>query len=410
MKRLSLSPTLPPAATFALTLAARLLATALALLWVALSASPALAATPDYAVQPGDTLAAIAAKYNTSVNAILRVNRLADPNLLTVGQRLKLPEGVISPATSPASARTTTAATAKTSPASAADPSNQAINQPTRVYVVQPGDTLPTIAVKFKTTTARLAELNRRSPAAAINVGEPLRVPDTADAQPIFAAMQGDDIPVPGHYAVHVLQPGESIASVAKSYGTSLRRTLDLNKSLDPANLKAGARIVVPPPSYAELFADTPIGPDDYPLYPLTPTQGKWISVDLDHQRAWAWEGNKLIKSFWISSGKARTPTVTGVFRIWAKIAAQTMTGGSRAAGDYYNLPNVQWVQYFYQDYSFHGTYWHHNWGVPMSHGCVNMSNADAKWLYDWASPTITDRKWHVTDAKDPGTLVIIYQ
>ena len=147
-------------------------------------------------------------------------------------------------------------------------------------------------------------------------------------------------------------------------------------------------------------------------MYTEIQTTGKWISVDLDHQRTFAWEGDQLIKSFYISSGKARTPTVTGVFRIWGKIAAQRMEGGSRAAGDYYNLPNVQWVQYFYQDYSFHGTYWHNNFGTPMSHGCVNMTNADAKWLYEWASPTITegDYKWHTTNKEDPGTLVIVYQ
>ncbi len=146
------------------------------------------------------------------------------------------------------------------------------------------------------------------------------------------------------------------------------------------------------------------------PIYPAVPTQEKWISVDLDHQRAFAWEGDKLIKSFLISSGKSRTPTVTGVFRIWAKVKAQTMEGGSRAAGDYYNLPNVQWVQYFFQDYSFHGAYWHNKFGTPMSHGCVNMTNDDAKWLFEWASPTMEDYRWHTTDAKTPGTLVIVHQ
>ncbi|MCB0137619.1 MAG: L,D-transpeptidase, partial [Caldilineaceae bacterium] len=67
------------------------------------------------------------------------------------------------------------------------------------------------------------------------------------------------------------------------------------------------------------------------------------------------------------------------------------------------------WVQYFYEDYGFHGTYWHSNFGQPMSHGCVNMTNADAKWLYEWASPTVTEFKWHVTEKSDPGTLVIVH-
>jgi lipoprotein-anchoring transpeptidase ErfK/SrfK len=280
--------------------------------------------------------------------------------------------------------------------------------EPTRVYLAQPGDSLASVAAKFKTTTARLAELNQRSPSSVLHAGQPLRVPEVTGVK--FEAFQGDAIPVPGNYTVHILQPGESAASVAQAYGTSIRRILQINKITDASLLKPDMRLVVPPPSFAELFADLPLGSEGYPLYPVIPTQEKWISVDLDHQRTFAWEGNKLIKSFPISSGKARTPTVTGVFRIWGKIAAQRMEGGSRAAGDYYNLPNVQWVQYFYQDYSFHGTYWHNNFGTPMSHGCVNMTNADAKWLYDWASPTVEDYRWHTTGHDDPGTLVVVYQ
>ena len=57
------------------------------------------------------------------------------------------------------------------------------------------------------------------------------------------------------------------------------------------------------------------------------------------------------------------TPTVTGTFRIWAKTPVQDMYGGNRAAGDYYFLEDVDSVQYFFEDYGFHGTYWHENFG-----------------------------------------------
>jgi lipoprotein-anchoring transpeptidase ErfK/SrfK len=332
----------------------------------------------------------------------MRLNSIADPNLIRPGQQIKLPP--------PASRAGSGVGSGASAAMETAGPGAlvAAPEEPTRVYIAQPGDSLATVAAKFKTTPARLAELNQRAPAAPLHTGQPLRVPQVAGVT--FEAFQGDDIPVPGNYIVHVLQDGESAASVAEAYGTSLRRTLQINDIKDASTLKPGMRLVVPPPSFAELYADLPLGPDGYPLYPVIPTEGKWISVDLDHQRTFAWEGNKLIKSFLISSGKARTPTVTGVFRIWGKIAAQRMEGGSRASGDYYNLPNVQWVQYFYQDYSFHGTYWHNNFGTPMSHGCVNMTNADAKWLYDWASPTVPDFRWHTTGREDPGTLVVVYQ
>ncbi len=369
---------------------------AAAFLWLVCTI-PLHAQTTTYAVRPGDTLASIAAQHGTTVGAIMRANSIADANLIRPGQKLALPSGSLPTANNAPNAADTWAPILLP-------------NETTRVYVVQPGDTLTSVAVHFKTTPARLAELNQRSPGAPLHVGQPLRVPVTGDIA--FETFQGDDIPTPGKYFVHVLQPGESAASVAQAYGTSLRRTLQLNKVNDPSLLKPGMRLIVPPPSYAELYADAPIGPDDYPIYPEIPTTGKWISVDLDHQRAFAWEGDQLIESFYISSGKARTPTVTGVFRIWGKIASQTMEGGSRAAGDYYNLPNVQWVQYFYQDYSFHGAYWHNNFGTPMSHGCVNMTNADARWLFDWASPTIdeADYRWHTSGKEDPGTLVVVYQ
>lgn len=111
----------------------------------------------------------------------------------------------------------------------------------------------------------------------------------------------------------------------------------------------------------------------------------KWVEVDLSEQRTTLYTGSTPAHSFTISSGTSASPTVTGTFTVWLKNASQTMTGGSRASGDFYYLPNVTWVTYFYQDYSFHTAYWHNNFGHPMSHGCVNMRAADAKALYDFA-------------------------
>jgi lipoprotein-anchoring transpeptidase ErfK/SrfK len=55
-------------------------------------------------------------------------------------------------------------------------------------------------------------------------------------------------------------------------------------------------------------------------------------------------------------------------------------------AGPGYYLPNVPYVMYFYEGYGLHGTYWHNNFGHPMSHGCVNFTIEDAGWLFDFAS------------------------
>ncbi|HXF62001.1 MAG TPA: L,D-transpeptidase [Caldilineaceae bacterium] len=137
----------------------------------------------------------------------------------------------------------------------------------------------------------------------------------------------------------------------------------------------------------------------------------RWIRVDLSEQMVIAYEGLEPVRGFIVSTGLPGTPTVTGVFRIRTKVRTQTMTGGSLALGTYYNLPNVEWVQYFYADYGFHGTYWHNNFGQPMSHGCINMTNADAKWLFDWAGPEWDGETiWFAASAGNPGALVIVHE
>ena len=360
-----------------------------------LTTRTALAQSNNHTVQPGESLSAIARKYGTDVSTLMRINNISDPNLVRSGQKLAVPGGPVG-----------SGAGREFDVMESGAPLLNA-GEETRIYVTQPGDTLSSVAARVGTTAARLAELNQRSPSERLHVGEPLRVPASASTN--FLVPLEDSIPAAGKYYVHVVAEGETLSAIAAAYGSSVRQILKVNE-FDSANqVKPGMRIVVPPPSFAELFANVPMGENGVPEYPVVPTEGKWISVDLNHQRTYAWEGNKLIKKFAISSGKSRTPTVTGDFRIWAKIPSQTMEGGSLAAGDYYNLPNVQWVQYFYKDYSFHGAYWHNNFGVPMSHGCVNMTNADAKWLYEWASPTVTEFKWHVTEKSDPGTLVIVH-
>ncbi|GAB4428267.1 MAG: hypothetical protein Kow002_17150 [Anaerolineales bacterium] len=104
----------------------------------------------------------------------------------------------------------------------------------------------------------------------------------------------------------------------------------------------------------------------------------RWIEVNLSEQMVYAWEGDTLVNSFLVSTGTWATPTVTGTFKIWNKTRIQDMSGPG------YYLPDVPWVMYFYKDYGFHGTYWHNNFGTPMSHGCVNLTIPAAEWLYNF--------------------------
>lgn len=106
----------------------------------------------------------------------------------------------------------------------------------------------------------------------------------------------------------------------------------------------------------------------------------RWIDLDLSKQRVYAYEGNKIVRKFVVSTGTWRTPTVTGTYRIYVKYRYAHMSGPG------YYLPNVPYTMYFYKGYGIHGTYWHNNFGTPMSHGCVNMRTDEAGWLFNWAS------------------------
>ncbi|HSM56656.1 MAG TPA: L,D-transpeptidase family protein [Candidatus Sulfomarinibacteraceae bacterium] len=110
----------------------------------------------------------------------------------------------------------------------------------------------------------------------------------------------------------------------------------------------------------------------------------RWIDVNLTTQTLVAYEGNTPVFDTLISSGTWQYPTVTGQFRIWLRYTSQTMDG-RRLGYDYY-LPNVPYVMYFYNDYALHGTYWHNNFGTPMSHGCVNLPTPAAEWIFNWSS------------------------
>ena len=117
-------------------------------------------------------------------------------------------------------------------------------------------------------------------------------------------------------------------------------------------------------------------------------TGEKWIDIDLTSQTLTAYQGDTEVRSFSISSGSARYPTVTGSFRTYARVDVQDMSGGSQAAGDYYYVEDVPWVQYFFEDYAIHGAYWHNQFGTPIGHGCINMRVEESRWLYDWAGVT----------------------
>jgi len=130
---------------------------------------------------------------------------------------------------------------------------------------------------------------------------------------------------------------------------------------------------------------------------PLSPSvTGKRLVVNLQQQRLYAYEGSVEVFSTLISAGRlylagdgltTHSWTPPGQFTIERKRPTRHM-GFGEASGSDYELPGVPWVSYFHwKGFSFHGTWWHNDFGRPRSAGCINMLPEDARWLYRWSHP-----------------------
>jgi len=113
---------------------------------------------------------------------------------------------------------------------------------------------------------------------------------------------------------------------------------------------------------------------------PATSLTGRWIDINLSRQTLTAYQGSTPVLQALVSTGTSRYPTPTGRFAIQRKYRSTHMSGPG------YSLPNVPYAMFFVGGYAIHGTYWHSNFGTPMSHGCVNMRTDQAGWLFDWAA------------------------
>lgn len=259
------------------------------------------------------------------------------------------------------------------------------------IHIVQRGETLASIAARYRTTISQLIRLNGLRNPNIIFVGQRLRVPAVIRASIVAPATASLPSSAPGvapapapassdaAHIVHVVQRGEYLASIANRYGISVQALLRANRLNNPNLLRVGQRLIIPSGANAaaSAIAAAPVAASTVAVN--APTSGRWIDVNVTTQTLSAYEGDKLVFTTKVSTGRARTPTVLGRFRIRTKLRAQAMSGPG------YYLPNVPYVMYFHAGYALHGTYWHNNFGRPMSHGCVNMRTDEAKWLYEWA-------------------------
>ncbi len=237
-------------------------------------------------------------------------------------------------------------------------------------YTVRAGDTLSAVAARYGVSQAALAQANGITNPNRIYVGQRLVIPGaTGTTQP------GSSGSAPAFQGYYIVQPGDTLSKIAVRYGVTVQALMSLNGLPNADRIWVGQRLRI-----------GKAGAAPAPGQPA-PTAGRWIDVNLRTQRLTAYQGDTPVFSALISGGLPRTPTVVGRFAIYTKLTSTRMSGPG------YDLPGVPYTMYFYKGYAIHGTYWHNNFGQPMSHGCVNMRTQDAAWLFNWASigtPVVT--------------------
>ena len=120
---------------------------------------------------------------------------------------------------------------------------------------------------------------------------------------------------------------------------------------------------------------------------PAGVTSDRWVEVNLYEQVLIVHEKDRIVFATLISSGVDPFFTQPGVFKIYKRLENQYMQGAFEAdRSDYYYLEDVPFIQYYDQARALHGAYWNTLFGYQRSHGCVNLSVADAHWVFDWAN------------------------
>jgi LysM repeat protein len=369
------------------------------ILQLALAASLALAAllalvqtgfaeAQIHVVQPGENLFRIALRYGVTVQALQSVNGLNN-YIIYVGQSLIIPG--------------TGAQAAPAVPPASSDASSNV------THIVQPGETLFLIGLRYGMPWTRIQAANGL-PGETVYAGQSLIIPlgntssatetptpeptATATAEPptetatpteIATAAPTDtptetETPAPTEVAptpepagtTHTVQYGETLFSIGVKYGL-LWTTIQQANGLSGAVIYPGQQLFIPASNsgYEPPAVVAPAPP---------PGTGRRFLVVLSEQRLYAYDNDQMVRTTLISSGLPQFPTVTGTFYIYLRYTSARMIGPG------YDLPNVPYVMYFYQSYGLHGTYWHSNFGHPMSHGCVNMPTSEAEWAYNWST------------------------
>jgi lipoprotein-anchoring transpeptidase ErfK/SrfK len=255
----------------------------------------------------------------------------------------------------------------------------------TVTHVVGPGDNLYRISLRYGVSVQAVMQANGLTNPYMVFTGQRLVIPTAGS--PVGPAVSvapspstASDPTVQEGATVHVVARRENLYRISLRYGVSVQAMVWANGLRNPNWVYVGQRLVIPNrPGTTPPPAPAPTPRPGVPP-PAPGSTGKEIVVVLHEQRVYAYQNGQVVHSSLASTGIARYPTPVGRYSIYVKYFSTLMTGPG------YYLPNVPYTMYFYRGYGLHGTYWHNNFGRPMSHGCVNLPTPEARWLFEWAS------------------------
>ncbi len=321
----------------------------LVVLVLGLVVPPAYAQGGVHVIQRGETLWSIATRYGTTVDALVRTNGLANSRLIYAGQRLTIPSG-------------STGAVGGGAGAAAG-----------ATYTVQRGDSVTAIARRYGTTVAAIASANRLANPSYIYVGQRLVIPGGS----------GGNVPVnpgasSGSGSVHVVQRGDTVASIAYRYGTTIAAIASANGLTNPGLIYAGQRLKIPSGST----------PAPAPASGATSGGGKRILVDLSAQRMYVYQNGQLLWNWVVSTGRPGQATAVGSYSVLNKLP--------NAYASTWALQMPYWLGIYWAGRLQNGIHalpiqsngqrlWEGYLGQPVSYGCVILSTQNAITLYNWA-------------------------
>ena len=249
-------------------------------------------------------------------------------------------------------------------PGASGEPAPQPTPTPsTDAYIAQPGDTLSGIALRFGMTVWALAHVNHLADQHIIYAGQSLLIPGRVTAE------ETPD-PETSNLDTYVVRPGDTLIQIALRFETTPAHLAYLNGIANPSNIYVGQVLrltgTAPPPSGG----------------------GKHIVVNLSEQHLYAYQGDQLVYSFVASSGAAPYYTRVGEFRVQSKIP--------NAYGSTWNIWMPHWLGIYWAGSTENGihalpvmangvTLWAGYLGTPVSYGCIVLGTYEASLLYTWA-------------------------